>query len=224
MMYNESQLNELAQKFGQMPKTLKSARDILASGYLTQDELDNLKYCPRSRGMESGTKWPEIGGRTTYPISGALNQAEHQIYNDYRRSGKSASSSTVRTTTRTAAVKLVDTPEDAAAEERRLSIRAALKDQPEMLKQFDELCPATAPSLLRQLFGVGQISQLKKCTYNYIMFRGPNGEFMPPETTNKEIGEYFVKGYMPKYTKDQIDQYLETFKNAGIDLSGVIIG
>ena len=221
-MYNQNQLNDLAQKFGQMPKALKSARDILASGYLTQEELDNLKFCPRSKEMESGTKWPEIGGRTTYPISGALTQTEHQIYNEYRRSGRTNSSSTVKSV-RSAAVKLIDTPEDAAAEDRRLSIRAALKDQPEMLKQFDELCPPAAPSLLRQLFGVGQISQLQKCTIYYLMFRGPNGEFLPPETTDKEIGTYFVKGFMPKYTLDQINQYLETFKNNGIDLDGVII-
>lgn len=221
MMYNESQLNNLAAKFGAMPKSLKSARDILASGYLTQEELDNLKFCPRTKEMESGTKWPEIGGRTTYPISGALTPTEHKIYNDYRRNNKS--SGTVRTARSTAAVKLVDSPEDAAAEERRLSIRAALKDQPEMLKQFDELCPPAQTSLLRQLFGVGQVSQLVKCTIYYIMFRGPNGEFLPPETTDKEIGKYFVQGFMPKYTLDQIDQYLATFKNGGIDLEGVII-
>lgn len=222
MMYDQNQLNALAQKFGQMPKNLKSAQSILASGYLTQEEFENLQFCPRSKEMESGTKWPEIGGRTTYPISGALTPTERQIYNDYRRTGKGTSSSTIKSTKSTA-MKLVDTPEEAATEERRQSIRAALKDQPEMLKQFDELCPAAAPSLLRQLFGVGQISQLQKCTVYYLMFRGPNNEFLPPETTDKEIGKYFAQGFMPKYTLDQINQYLEAFKNGGIDLEGTII-
>lgn len=82
---SDEQLVKLAEKFGKIPAFYRKKNDIIAAGLLTEEEFLNLQHCPRSTPMESATKWPKIGGRNVYPLSGVLTPEETQMYYDYKK-------------------------------------------------------------------------------------------------------------------------------------------
>ena len=53
-IFNED-LEALVKKFAAIPTSYTKAADIIAAGLLTQEEFDNLPYCPRSEEMKSTT-------------------------------------------------------------------------------------------------------------------------------------------------------------------------
>ena len=212
-IFNED-LEALAKKFGTIPTSYTKASDIIRDGLLTQEEFDNLPYCPRSEEMKSATSWPKIGGRKTYPLSGALTMEETEMYYEYKKghkpstsvglSGKGVSEETQKT---------ID------------SIRAFLKDNEapaELMSQFEALIPHKKVGLISAMFGVEHINQLNgKVNLAYVMFRGPNGEFASELQPN--AADLFSAGFMPAFTLQQIKDNLKKLADKGYILDEVIV-
>lgn len=212
-IFNED-LEALAKKFGTIPTSYTKASDIIRDGLLTQEEFDNLPYCPRSEEMKSATSWPKIGGRKTYPLSGVLTMEETEMYYEYKKghkpstsvglSGKGISEETQKT---------ID------------SIRAFLKDNEapaELMSQFEALIPHKKVGLISAMFGVEHINQLDgKVNLAYVMFRGPNGEFASELQPN--AADLFSAGFMPAFTLQQIKDNLKKLADKGYILDEVIV-
>lgn len=212
-IFNED-LEALAKKFGTIPTSYTKASDIIRDGLLTQEEFDNLPYCPRSEEMKSATSWPKIGGRKTYPLSGVLTMEETEMYYEYKKghkpstsvglSGKGISEETQKT---------ID------------SIRAFLNDNgasEELMSQFEALIPHKKVGLISAMFGVDNIQQLGgKVNLAYVMFRGPNGEFASELQPN--AADLFSAGFMPAFTLQQIKDNLKKLADKGYILDGVIV-
>lgn len=212
-IFNED-LEALAKKFGTIPTSYTKASDIIRDGLLTQEEFDNLPYCPRSEEMKSATSWPKIGGRKTYPLSGVLTMEETEMYYEYKRghkpsasvgiSGKGISEETQKT---------ID------------SIRAFLNDNEapaELIEQFEALIPHKKVGLISAMFGVEHVYQLGgRVNLAYVMFRGPNGEFASELQPN--AADLFNAGFMPAFTLQQIKDNLKKLAAKGIILDEAIV-
>ena len=212
-IFNED-LETLVKKFGAIPTSYTKASDIINAGLLTQEEFDNLPYCPRSEEMKSATSWPKIGGRKTYPLSGTLTPEETEMYYEYKKghkpgtsigiSGKSISEETQKT---------ID------------SIRAFLNNNgasEELMSQFEALIPRKKIGLISAMFGVDNINSLGgKVNLAYVMFRGPNGEFASELQPN--AADLFNAGFMPVFTLQQVKDNLKKLADKGIILDGVIV-
>lgn len=212
-IFNED-LEALVEKFGAIPTTYTKASDIIRDGFLTQEEFDNLPYCPRSEKMKSATSWPKIGGRKTYPLSGILTPEETEMYYEYKKGhkpgasvglyGKSVSEETQ---------KMID------------SIRAFLNDNgasEELMSQFEALIPHKKIGLISAMFGVDNIQQLSgKVNLAYVMFRGPNGEFA--SELQPKAADLFNAGFMPAFTLQQIKDNLKKLADKGINLYNTIV-
>lgn len=212
-IFNED-LEALAKKFGTIPTSYTKASDIIRDGLLTQEEFDNLPYCPRSEEMKSATSWPKIGGRKTYPLSGALTMEETEMYYEYKKGHKPSTS--------------VGTSGKGISEETQKtidSIRAFLKDNEapaELMSQFEALIPHKKVGLISAMFGVEHINQLGgKVNLAYVMFRGPNGEFASELQPN--AADLFSAGFMPAFTLQQIKDNLKKLADKGYILDEVIV-
>ena len=212
-IFNED-LEALVKKFAAIPTNYTKAADIIAAGFLTQEEFDNLPYCPRSEEMKSATSWPKIGGRKTYPLSGVLTIEETEMYYEYKKahrpgasvctSGKGLSEDTQKT---------ID------------SIRTFLQENKapaELMSQFEALIPHKKIGLISAMFGVEHIQQLRgKVNLAYVMFRGPNGEFA--SELQPKAAELFSAGFMPAFTLQQIKDNLKKLADKGINLYDTIV-
>lgn len=212
-IFNED-LEALAKMFGAIPTSYTKASDIIRDGLLTQEEFDNLPYCPRSEEMKSATSWPKIGGRKTYPLSGVLTMEETEMYYEYKRSHKPSAS--------------IGTSGKGISEETQKtidSIRAFLNDNgasAELIEQFEAIIPHKKVGLISAMFGVDNIQQLGgKVNLAYVMFRGPNGEFASELQPN--AADLFSAGFMPAFTLQQIKDNLKKLADKGIILDGVIV-
>lgn len=212
-IFNED-LEALAKKFGAIPTSYTKTSDIIRDGLLTQEEFDNLPYCPRSEEMKSATSWPKIGGRKTYPLSGVLTMEETEMYYEYKRGHKPSAS--------------IGTSGKGISEETQKtidSIRAFLNDNgapAELVEQFEALIPHRKVGLISAMFGVDNIQQLGgKVNLAYVMFRGPNGEFASELQPN--AADLFSAGFMPAFTLQQIKDNLKKLADKGYILDGVIV-
>ena len=212
-IFNED-LEALVKKFAAIPTAYTKSSDIIAAGFLTQEEFDNLPYCPRSEEMKSATSWPKIGGRKIYPLSGALTMEETEMYYEYKRGHKSSTS--------------VGLSGKSVSEETQKtidSIRAFLNDNgasEELMSQFEAIIPRKKNGLISAMFGVDNINRLGgKVNLAYVMFRGPNGEFASELQPN--AADLFNAGFMPVFTLQQIKDNLKKLANKGIILDGVIV-
>lgn len=218
-IFNED-LEALAKKFGAIPTAYTKASDIIDAGLLTQEEFDNLPYCPRSEEMKSATSWPKIGGRKVYPLSGALTSEETEMYYEYKRSHKTGTS--------------VGLSGKSVSEETQKtidSIRAFLNDNgasEELMSQFEALIPHKknkwADETIYAMFGVGMdhIKDLGgKVNLAYVMFRGPNGEFASESQPN--AADLFNAGFMPVFTLKQVKDNLKKLADKGFLLQGLLV-
>lgn len=82
MITDEKELETLAAKFGAIPKEFTN-HDALVPAYLTQEEFDSIKLCKRTGEVTSRTKWPQVGGRDLYPMSGLLTDEEYRLYKKF---------------------------------------------------------------------------------------------------------------------------------------------
>lgn len=209
----KKELEAVAEKFGKIPVEITKKVDIIAGGYLTEEEFAELPNCPRTP-MSSGTVWPKIGGRKTYPLSGALNAEERRIYYDYKKNHKPGTAS-------------VGKGPSEEVQKHIDAIRAFLKEKgtPELIAEFEAIIPQKKVRLVRlveEMFGVSSPNLLTgKVNLAYIMFRGPNGEFA--EELQPNGADLFTKGFMPKYGLQQIKDNLAKLEAKGIKMSGCIV-
>ena len=77
-------IEDVVRKFGTVPSKLTQKAQIVPE-YLSEEEFAMLPQCPRQGTVESLGKWPTIGGRRTYPLSGALNAEEKARYNEMKK-------------------------------------------------------------------------------------------------------------------------------------------
>lgn len=212
-IFNED-LEALVKKFGAIPANYTKSADIIAAGFLTQEEFDNLPYCPRSEEMKSATSWPKIGGRKTYPLSGALTIEETEMYYEYKKSHRPGSS--------------ICTSGNGPSEETQKtidSIRTFLQENKapaKLLAQFEAIIPHKKIGLISAMFGVDNIQQLRgKVNLAYVMFRGPNGEFA--SELQPKASDLFAAGFMPAFTLQQIKDNLKKLADKGINLYNTIV-
>lgn len=193
---NELDLEAIAKKFGAIPKDLHKKDDIITQGYMTAEEFELLPQCPRSKEMESATKWPYIGGRYTYPLSGTLTQEEKQVYYEYKRGLNVGSQGP-----RSPKVPAIDTTKlDALYEELK-----ALPGSEKALDIVRSMYPADC--VIMEVFGVPRKEDVEPCSGIYLLFRGPNGEFADDRMVDiKGMSALFMKGFMPKFTQDVLIQ------------------
>lgn len=208
---NKEELKVVAEKFGKVPAEITKKADIIAGGYMTEEEFAELPNCPRTP-MTSATSWPKIGGRKTYPLSGTLNAEERRMYYDYKKNHNCSRTVSVGKGPSEEVQKHID------------SIRAFLKEKgtPELIAEFEAIIPQKKVGLVEEMFGVSSPNLLTgKVNLAYVMFRGPNGEFA--EELQPNGADLFAKGFMPKYGLQQIKDNLAKLENKGIKMSGCIV-
>lgn len=88
-----TRLEQIAEKFGKVPKELRKKEQVVPA-YLTEEEFSLLPQCPRTGTMQSAGTWVKIGGRQTYPMTGALTKEERQQYYALKGTGSGGSRST----------------------------------------------------------------------------------------------------------------------------------
>ena len=208
-------LEEIAAKFGKIPATYTKKADIVAAGFLTEEEFNNLPFVPRSKPMESPTKWPYIGGRKTYPLSGALTDEENEWYKGYHKQHQPGTGSSSVGSAKT----------DEALKE-LLELRnelVELKAAESSIARVDRIIqtlPKKKLSIVEQLFGVPAFSMLKgKVSVLRVMYRQKDGSFF--EKLEPKPGEDIAYDMMsePVFTKAQITEMLKKLKASGTDLS-----
>ena len=213
----KSELELVAEKFVAIPKEITSLDKILAGGYMTKEQYDLVKTLPRSTEMESGTKWAKIKSgdkeRTLYPFYGCLTEAEKQIYRDYKKGHASGTSTSASSPKAEENNKALDELKDELIK---------LKVPAELISKLEKFRIAKKVGLISEMFGVDTIQQLTgKVSLAYVMFRGPNGEFADELQPN--MVDLVQKGFMPKFTLQQVKDNIEKLAAKGIILDKVIV-
>ena len=215
MSQNKNELDVIAEKFVSIPKDITSKQKVIDGGFMTEEEYDKIKLLPRSAEMESGTKWGKIKygdkERSLYPFSGALTETEHQIYNSYKAG--------LRSGTGTTSVKAEDRNKE--LDELKAEL-ISLKVPAEILSKLEKFRVVKKNSLISDMFGVDTIQALTgKVNLAYIMYRGPNGEFS--ESLQPDPVDLVKKGFMPKYTLEQVKSNVEKLATKGIIVKNTIV-
>lgn len=215
MSQNKNELDLIAEKFVSIPKEVTSKQKVIDGGFMTEEEYDKIKLLPRSVEMESGTKWGKIKygdkERSLYPFSGALTETEKQIYNSYKAGLKSG--------TGTSSVKAEDRNKE--LDELKAEL-INLKVPAEILSKLEKFRVVKKNNLIADMFGVDNIQALTgKVNLAYIMFRGPNGEFS--EELQPNMVDLVKKGFMPKYTLEQVKSNVEKLATKGIIVNNTIV-
>lgn len=212
----EEVLATIAEKYAKIPKGMNKRDDIIAAGYLTADEFDNLPYVPRSAEMTSGTSWGKIGGKT-FVSTAVMNEHEKQMYYAYKNgtgTGTKSSSGSGSSKNDETLKELLELRNDLIA----------LKAPETSIAKIDKIIaaiPRKKPGIVEQLFGVAEFSMLKgKVSVLRVMYRDNNGAFfdkLEPKP-GEDIG--FDQMTEPVFTKTQITEMLKKLKkDKGIDLS-----
>jgi len=215
MAKQELNLEQVAKKFVELPKELTSLDKILKAGYMTREEFESVKDMPRSTEMESGTKWAKIKSgdkeRTLYPFYSLLTETEKQIYRGYKKNHMSTMSS--------------GSPKAEELNKELDELKAelvALKVPAEILAKLEKFRIAKKNSLIADMFGVDTIQALTgKVNLAYVMFRGPNGEFS--EELQPNMVDLVQKGFMPKFTLQQVKDNVAKLEAKGILVKGCIV-
>jgi len=222
---DEKRLAEIAEKFGKIPTSIKTSAEIIAQGYLTQEEYDNLPYVPRSTPMACATSWCYIGGRCVSPLTGALSPEENEMYNSYHREHSNRSAGTSSTGGAVGTLCIKPHKNQAEIDE----VRKALSDAKmyKALDTFNTLFPLpVGDTQMMKYFGVEFFSQLGgKVNMERIMYRkrDKDGNVVFPSELEPDASKLLAQGFMPVYSVAEIKNFLANLKaRAGIDLYNCI--
>lgn len=215
----ELDLAQVAAKFVAIPKDVTSKDRIISGGYLSEAEYEVIKQLPRATEMESGTKWAKIKAgdkeRSLYPFYGCLTETEKQIYRDYKK-GHSSGSAGGTSATSVKADENNKALDELKAELTELGVPA------ETIAKLEQFRKTKKNNLIAEMFGVDYIQALSgKVNLAYIMFRGPNGEFS--EDLQPNMVSLVQKGFMPKFTLQQVKDNVEKLAAKGIDVHATIV-
>jgi hypothetical protein len=236
-------IQESVRKFVAIPKKVSSMSVMLAEGYLTKEDVDNLVHAPRSRQQtnNSSSGWIafEIDGveRSAYPLTTVMTDEERAIYNGTRKANNTG-------------VKRPRGQKKLSKEEEVLNekvahilgnldiIRDAVKDEAalavldDVVAETKSLKVQAKSSLLEKFFGVSSPDDLPETvSYNFVTQRqnaDPEGDFITDEEVNllfnakkADIPEDFNGAFNLKEVKDAVKKLAD----AGIvDMSNRITG
>lgn len=208
-------IEDVVRKFGAVPSKLTQKVQIVPQ-YLSEEEYAMLPQCPRVGTVESLGKWPTIGGRRTYPLSGALNAEEKARYNELKREQRAGLPSSGTSTSR-------------GLSQSQTEFNAKLDSLIEILKKegASQACIQAAESmkirepnkLLIKLLGTEEIPS--SVSRYALMFRRADGSRLPNDTDAIKFAEEAVNGLRPVFNNDQLLEALAELKTQGIELNVV---
>ena len=209
-------LNELAAKFGTIPANLTQKAQIVPE-YLSEEEFALLPQCPRVGTVETLGRWPTIGGRRTYPLSGALNQEEKARYNELKRASKDGlTTGTVRSVSPR---QKTLTEEQKEFNQKLEDLKALLtkeKASKEALAMVDGLMIEDPADPVVSLLGTKVIPE--QVSPYALMFRRVDGSRLPLDISAVDFAVEAAKGLMPVYNEAGLKAKL-----AELEANGIII-
>lgn len=207
-------LNNLAQKFGTIPASLTQKSQIVPA-FLSEEEFSLLPQCPRQGTVETLGRWPTIGGRRTYPLSGALNPEEKARYNELKRASKDGTASG---TPRLVSLRQKTLTEDQKEFNAKLeSLKALLtkeKASKEALDMVDSLMIEDPADPVVALLGTKTIPE--KVSPYALMFRRTDGSRLPLDIDPAGFAVEAVKGLVPVYNEAGLKAKLAELESQGI--------
>lgn len=180
--------------------------EMLADGW-TEEEIIALSKEPRTSKPNDSTDrfiWPEVDGVKI--LYCAFTKEEKMAYTSWRKA---------KTGTDTEGKKVQSEIWD--------RLEKAVAEIPEALELVKQLRPVRRDSILYKLFGTDNVGSVPKCTLEWIMFRSPQGEWYDnPMLPKEELGQLFIDGWTPVFTKQEVLKMVDALKVKGIDVSGCI--
>lgn len=208
-------LNELATKFGAIPTALTQKSQIVPE-YLSEEEFAMLSQCPRVGTVETLGRWPTIGGRRTYPLSGALNAEEKARYNELKRASKEG----VATGPRTVSPRQKTLTDDQKEFNQKLEDLKALltkeKASKEAIAMVEGLMIEDPADPVVVLLGTKTIPE--KVSPYALMFRRVDGSRLPLDISAVDFAAEAAKGLLPVYNEAGLKTKL-----AELEANGIII-
>lgn len=99
----EKKVEDAVKKFVKIPTGIMSTKEIVGGGYMTEQELSLIKDAPRSKEMESASRWSRVSdgdkSRSLYPLYSLLREDEKEIYRAYRKEHPAGTQGGVEETT-----------------------------------------------------------------------------------------------------------------------------
>ena len=211
---NKIDLTTLAAKFGSIPSSLTQKAQIVPE-YLTEEEFALLPQCPRQGTVETLGRWPTIGGRRTYPLSGALNAEEKARYNELKKASKDGTASGGP---RTVSPRQKTLTEDQKAFNQKLEDLKALlskeKASKEALAMVDALMIEDPADPVVALLGTKVIPEA--VSPYALMFRKADGSRLPLDISAVDFAMEAAKGLIPVYNETGLKAKLAELEAQGI--------
>lgn len=211
---NKIDLTTLATKFGSIPSSLTQRAQIVPE-YLTEEEFALLPQCPRQGTVETLGRWPTIGGRRTYPLSGALNAEEKARYNELKKASKDGTASG---SPRTVSPRQKALTEDQKAFNQKLEDLKALlskeKASKEALAMVDALMIEDPADPVVALLGTKVIPEA--VSPYALMFRKADGSRLPLDISAVDFAMEAAKGLIPVYNETGLKAKLAELEAQGI--------
>ena len=207
-------IEDVVRKFGAVPSRLTQKAQIVPE-YLSEEEFAMLPQCPRQGTVESLGKWPTIGGRRTYPLSGALNAEEKARYNELKKEQRQGLPSSGGTSVRGGLSK-------SEFNEKMDSLIALLKSEgasAACIEAAEALKIKEPNKLLIKLLGT---EDCPMAVSRYaLMFRRADGSRLPNDIDAVGFAQEAVNGLKPVFNNDQLLEALAELKTQGIELNVV---
>lgn len=206
-------IEDVVAKFAKVPSKLTQKAQIVPE-YMSEEEWGLLPQCPREGTLETLGRWPTIGGRRTYPLSGVLNVEEKERYNSLKREQKSGLPSVGTSRGLTSAQKELNEKIDCLiATLRKEGASAACIEAAEALKIKEP------NKLLLKLLGTEEIPV--SVSRYALMFRRADGSRLPLDIDASAFAVEAVNGLRPVFNNDALLDALEELRLQGIELNVV---
>ena len=208
-------IEDVVRKFSAVPVAL-TRKEQLVPQYLSEEEFALLPQCPRQGTVESLSKWPKIGGRRTYPLSGALNAEEKARYNELKkeqRQGLPSGGTSVRGGLSKSEIELNDKLDSLI----ELLKKEGASDA--CIKAAEALKIKEPNKLLLKLLGTEDIPAT--VSRYALMFRRHDGSRLPLDISAVDFAQEAVAGLRPVYNNDTLCEALAELKTQGIELNVV---
>lgn len=208
-------IEDVVRKFSAVPSKLTRKEQIVPE-YLSEEEFAMLPQCPRVGTVDSLGKWPTIGGRRTYPLSGALNAEEKARYNELKkeqRQGLPSAGTSVRGGLSKSEVELNEKLDSLITLLKKEGASHACIEAAEALKIREP------NKLLIKLLGTEEIPVT--VSRYALMFRRADGSRLPNDIDAVGFAQEAVNGLKPVFNNDQLLEALAELKTQGIELNVV---
>ena len=208
-------IEDVVRKFSAVPSKLTQKAQIVPE-YLSEEEFAMLPQCPRQGTVESLGKWPTIGGRRTYPLSGALNAEEKARYNELKKEQRQGLPSSGGTSVRGLS------KSESEFNDKMDSLIALLKKEGAShacIEAAEALKIKEPNKLLIKLLGTEDVPVA--VSRYALMFRRSDGSRLPNDIDAVGFAQEAVNGLKPVFNNDQLLEALAELKTQGIELNVV---